>query len=385
MRSLETRFTEALRAALGPVERASLHEPLFEGKERAYLLDCIDSTFVSSVGPYVDRFEKDLAAFTGAGSAVAVVNGTAGLVTALRLCDVRPGDEVLVPALTFVATANAVVQAGAHPCFVDCEGQSLGVDPDKLAAWLEEECELREGSCYRKVDAVRVGALLVVHVFGQPANIGPLAELCARWTIPLVEDCAESLGSYFGDRHTGCFGRAGVLSFNGNKVITTGGGGAVLTEDLGLGKRAKFLTTTAKEPHPWRYIHSEMGYNFRMPNVNAALGCAQLENLPRTLERKRLLADRYRAALDGVQGLRFLEPPPWGTTNHWLNAVVLDEAESGQLDAVLKAAHSQGLLCRPVWELMHRLPMYSAAPRMDLSCAEGLAARVINLPSSEFL
>ena len=362
-----------------------LHAPEFRGREREYLNDCIDSGWVSSVGAYVDRFERDLEALTGAARAVAVVNGTAALDVCLRLAGVGPGDEVLVPTLTFVATANAVTYRGATPHFVDSEAATLGVDPQRLDVYLEGVAEVQAGTCVNRRTGAPIRALVAMHVFGHPCDIEGLQAVAARWGLALVEDAAEALGSRWRGRHAGTFGRLGALSFNGNKLVTTGGGGAVLTNDPELGRRAKHLTTTAKVPHAWAFDHDEIGWNYRMPNLNAALGCAQLEQLEGMIARKTRLARRYAAAFAGVQGARMLEPREGAVVNHWLNALVLDEPDRAGRDAVLAALNGAGFGARPLWTLMHRLPMYAACPRDDLPTAEALAARVINLPSSAAL
>lgn len=373
-------------AVLGDGRRPfSLHEPWFAGREREYLDECIESTFVSSVGKFIDRFEEELGGLTGAGRAVAVVNGTAALHTALRLVGVRRDDDVLLPALTFVATANAVAYCGARCHFVDSEEVALGVDPAALRAYLEEVAERRDDGCYDRRSGRRLGALVVTHIFGQVARVEDLVPLADEYGIPLVEDAAESLGSTLGDRHAGTFGQVAALSFNGNKIITTGGGGALLTRDPEVGERAKYLTTTAKRPHPWRYFHDQLGYNYRMPNLNAALGLAQLEQLPGFLEKKRALTRRYVEAFADLPAVRVLEDRPGTTSNAWLNALVLPAEAAEERDRLLDEAVERGQGMRPIWTLMHRLPMYEDCPRAALPVAEGLEARVVNLPSSAFL
>lgn len=370
-----------------PTDRTpiALHEPEFGDQERDYVLDCINSTFVSSVGRYVDRFENDLAEYTGSKRAVAVVNGTAALHIALQLAEVRQGDEVLVPALTFVATANAVHYCGATPHFVDGAESTLGIDPYKLADYLAEVAEVSGGVTRNRRTGARLAAIVPMHTFGQPVEMEALLEVAARWRLPVVEDAAESLGSFIGRRHTGTFGLLGTLSFNGNKIITTGGGGAILTNDDRLADWARHITTTAKLPHRWNYAHDAIGYNYRLPNLNAALGCAQLEQLPRFLTQKRELAGRYRQALAIVQGIRFVEEPKNTRSNYWLNALLLDEHVADQRDAVLEATNAAGIMTRPAWALMHKLPMYAHCPRMALSVVESLERRLINLPSSASL
>lgn len=374
----------ALRSVLGsPDGRISLHEPEFRGNEKAYVTDCIETGWVSSVGSYVDRIERDLAAITGVGHAVATANGTAALHVCLMLAGVEAGDEVLMPALTFVATANAVAYIGAVPHFVDSEDRSLAVDPEKLEAHLRAVAEVRGGVCVNRETGRVIRALVVLHAFGHSGDLDALAVLAERWKLVLVEDAAEAIGSRYRGVHVGGFGRLSALSFNGNKIITTGGGGAVLTNDPALAKRAKHLTTQAKVPHPWAFSHDAVGYNYRMPNLNAALGCAQLERLPEMLVRKRELAARYAAAFADVPGVRFLTEPDGTEGNYWLNALVL--VDPAMRDPMLTALNEAGFMARPIWTLMHRLPMFSDAPRADLATAERLEATVVNIPSSPCL
>ncbi len=374
-------------AGVLPTGRATigLHEPLFKGQEWAYVKECIDTGWVSSVGKYVDKFEQKLAEFTGVKRAIAVVNGTLALHVCLKLVDVQPGDEVLIPTLTFVATANAVVYCGAIPHLVDSESATLGVDPGKLADYLGDIAEMRGQECFNKKTGRRIRALVAMHTFGHPVDLDPIVELCAKFKLELIEDAAESLGTSYKGRHTGNWGRASSLSFNGNKIITTGGGGAILTNDEALGNLAKHLTTTAKEPHKWEFNHDQIGFNYRLPNINAALGCAQLEQLPGFIESKRALAEKYRVALAPLSGLKFFSEPVFARSNYWLNAIVLDEQYSSQRNDLLELAHMRGLLVRPAWTLMHRLPMFQNSPKMDLSTAESLQSRIINIPSSASL
>jgi perosamine synthetase len=359
-----------------------LHEPRFRGNEWAYLKESLDSTFVSSVGAFVERFEADLAAYTGAGRAVAVVNGTAALHVALRLAGVESGDQVLLPALTFVATANAVAYCQAVPHFVDSETRSLGMDAVALREHLRASSEMRAGLCIHRASGQVIRAMVPVHTFGHPADMPALLAVAHDFGIAVVEDAAESLGSSIGGQHTGTFGKLGTLSFNGNKTITTGGGGAVLTNDLALGARAKHLTTTAKQPHRWAFNHDELGYNYRLPNLNAALGCAQMEQLPQFLAEKRRLYQAYSGRFADVQGVRLMDEPAGCRSNFWLQALLLDEALADQRDAVLGATNDAGLMTRPVWTLMHRLGHFANAPRAPLPVAESLERRLINIPSS---
>ena len=363
----------------------ALHEPSLKGNEWAYLKDCIDSTYVSYVGQYVDKFEAMLAHFTGVKKAVAVVNGTAALHIALKLAGVQPEDEVLTPALTFVATANAVSYCGAIPHFVDSEESTLGLDPHKLKAYLKDIARVDSDSCYNKLTGRRIKAVIPMHTFGHPVDLDPLVEVCNKYKIVMIEDAAQSLGSYYNGKHTGNWGKVSILSFNGNKTITTGGGGAIITNDEDLGKLAKYLTSTAKVPHRWAFNYDLVGYNYRLPNVNAAIGCAQMEQLPQFLERKRRLAATYLKAFAGMAGVSFFTEPPFAKSNYWLNVLLLDGNVSDRQEEVLKKTNDNGIMTRPVWTLMNKLIMYKDCPAMDLDCAESLAKRIINIPSSPFL
>lgn len=381
-----SRILAALKKVL-PGEQGSygLHEPLFRGNEWLYVKECLDSGWVSSVGTFVDRFEEQLAACTGVKRAVAVVNGTAALHICLRLVGAGPGDEVLVPALTFIAVANAVTYCGAVPHFVDSEERTLGIDPRKLGRYLDEIGERRSDGCFNRRTARRISAVVPMHTFGHPVDMEPLAEICEKFGLAMVEDAAEALGSNYKGRHVGNWGRVSALSFNGNKVVTTGGGGAILTNDEELGVLAKHITTTAKVPHKWAFAHDMAGYNYRLPNINAALGCAQLEQLPRFLAAKRALAERYREVLEGIPGIRFFTEPDGAQSNYWLNTLLLEEECAGSRDPLLAAANDAGILARPAWTLMSKLPMFEHCPRMGLSVAEGLERRLINVPSSASL
>ena len=356
-----------------------LHAPIFRGREREYVLDTIESTFVSSVGAYVDRFESDMAAYTGCGRAVAVVNGTAALHMALMLAGVKTGDLVVTQSLSFVATCNAIRYCNAEPVFIDVDRDTLGLSPRALEAWLGENARLDpEGVC-RTIKGGRViRACVPMHTFGHPVDLDSLVSVCERWGVALVEDAAESLGSTYKGRHTGTFGRLGVLSFNGNKILTTGGGGMILTDPV-LGRHAKHLTTTAKVPHPFEFFHDEIGYNYRLPNLNAALGCAQLEQLELFIAAKRELAKRYAEHFKGTS-VEFVREPDGCRSNYWLNAIICDSRE--QRDVLLKATNDAGVMTRPIWTLMNRLPMFGRCLRGDLTNAEWLEARVVNLPSS---
>jgi perosamine synthetase len=379
--SLAKEITSAIQNAIGR-KSAVLHEPRFSGNESKYVQECIDSTFVSSVGKFVDRFEKELADYTGAKYALAVVNGTAALHMSLLMAGVESGDEVLIPALTFVATANAVSYCGATPHFVDSEEVTLGINPDSLREYLQATTVQRSGYCINRSTEKRVRAMIPVHIFGHPCRLEELLAVANDFNLMLIEDAAESLGSFYQGQHTGTFGMLGTLSFNGNKTITTGGGGAILTDDPELAKRAKHLSTTAKLPHRWDYIHDEVGYNYRMPNLNAALGCAQLEQLPEFLASKRRLFESYQEILRDIKGVTILTEPDGSHSNYWLQALLLNESVADQRDSILEATNSAGFLTRPAWKLMHKLTPFQDCPHAQLPIAETLIQQIINLPSS---
>lgn len=384
MTHLADRLIAAIRAVAGPGD-LPLHAPEFRGNEEAYVRDCVTSGWVSSVGGFVDRFERMLEDVTGIPHAVAVSNGTAALHMAFLLAGARPGDEVLCPALTFVATANAISHAGARPHFVDADPVTLAVDPAALQTHLTGVAELRDGVCMNRATGAVIRALAVTHVFGFPADMAGLTDVARRWNLAVVEDAAEALGAFRNDIHVGGDGLVSTLSFNGNKIVTTGGGGAILTRDPALAARAKHLTTTARRGSGWVYDHDEVGWNYRLPNLNAALGVAQLERLNDMLARKRTLADRYADALTKVEGLSPLLPPAGTRPNTWLNGLILDRADRGVRDDLLDRLNAAGIQARPIWTLMHRLPMYADCPRAPLPVAERLEASVINLPSSAAL
>lgn len=376
-------IVDAVRRAVGPPNgMLGLHEPVFAGNEIAYLEECIKSTFVSSVGPFVDRFERMLEEVTGAKRAVAVVNGTAALHACFRLAGVESGDEVISPALTFIATTNAIAYCGATPHFVDSSLETLGMDARSLAVRLDAIAQKTATGTINRETGRRIAAIAPMHTFGHPVDLDAIAALADDWNIALVEDAAESLGSTYKGRAVGSRARLAALSFNGNKIVTTGGGGAILTNDEELGRRAKHLTTTAKLPHKWAFIHDEVGFNYRLPNLNAALGCAQLEQLDGFLASKRKLATAYQRAFADVPGVHFAREPKDTTSNYWLNAILLDEANAGRRDEVLAALNDAGFGARPAWTLMHKLPMFAQSPRGDLSTAESIERRLINLPSS---
>ncbi|OGW83080.1 MAG: aminotransferase DegT [Omnitrophica bacterium RIFCSPHIGHO2_02_FULL_51_18] len=378
--------SSAIRGCL-PKDRASfeLHEPWFNGNEKRYVDECIETGWVSSLGKFVDTLERKLEEFTGVQKAFALVNGTSALHMALKMTDVDFNDEVLVPDLTFVATANAVSYCGAIPHFVDSETRTLGMDAAKLEGWLAEISQMKNGACFNKKTGRRIQAMVPMHTFGHPVDMDALAIVGRKYNIALIEDAAQSLGSFYKGKHTGHGGRLAILSFNGNKICSTGGGGAILTNDASLGQLTKHIATTAKLPHPWAFEHDHIGYNYRMPNINAALGVAQLEQLPDFLKRKRALAMRYREAFSKVSGVRFFEEPDFAKSNYWLNVILLDEEAKEKRDDLLNFLVSQGIKARPAWKLMHKLAMYQDCPRMDVSVAENLEARLVNIPSSAFL
>ncbi|HHQ4555436.1 TPA: LegC family aminotransferase [Aeromonas veronii] len=356
-----------------------LHAPTFSGHEKAYVMETIDSTFVSSVGKFVDEFERKMVAFTGSARAVATVNGTAALHAALYMAGVQRGDLVITQALTFVATCNALYHIGAEPIFVDVSKVSLGLCPKAVEQYLDEHAKLDERGCIHKQSGQRIKAVVPMHTFGHPVELDELVAVCAKWKLVLVEDAAESLGSFYKGKHTGTLGDFGAVSFNGNKVITTGGGGMVLCSTEDAGKRTKHVTTTAKVPHPYEFFHDEPGFNYRMPNLNAALGCAQMEVLPQFLAQKRVLAQHYIEFFKD-QSCQFVVEPEYASSNYWLNAIICEN--EAQRDVLLKATNQAGVMTRPIWKLMHRLPMFANCLRGDLVNSEWLESCVLNLPST---
>jgi len=362
-----------------------LHAPVFQGNEKKYVNECIDSTFVSSVGKFVDDFELAMAKFTGAKKAVACVNGTNALHLSLVLMGVEHGMEVLTQSLTFIATANAISYCGANPIFIDVDIDTMGMSPLALKNWLTENSVLNaQNQRINKATGKIIGACVPMHTFGLPCRIDELVEICEEFGIPLVEDAAESLGSYYKEQHTGTFGKIGVISFNGNKVITTGGGGILLFNDEELATRAKYLSTQAKVPHPWKFYHDHIGYNYRMPNINAAIGLAQLEQLPGFIASKREIAKRYehffKALKADSEGPVFVPEIGGAQSNYWLNAILFSNQE--ERDAFLDDSNASKIITRPAWELMHTLPMFKSASRGPLSNSENIAGRLVNIPSS---
>lgn len=373
------RLIEFVKHHYGTDDFIPLHAPIFNGNEQGYVANTIASTFVSSVGEYVNRFEHEMAAYTGTESAVATVNGTAALHVGLRLAGVEKGDLVITQALTFVATCNAISYCGAEPLFIDVDASNLGLSPGALEAWLDSHAAIdAAGRCVDRATNRRISACLPMHTFGHPADLAGLVRVCGLWNIPLVEDAAESLGSYYHGRHTGTFGKLAAISFNGNKIITTGGGGMILCDEE-TGRRAKHLTTTAKKPHPYEYVHDEVGYNYRLPNINAALGVAQLEQLPAFLAEKRSLASDYRELLKDTE-FQFVDEPEGCKSNFWLNAVLCPDQSAR--DRLLEVTNTSNVMTRPVWQLMCDLPMYQCCRRGELTNSQSISQRLVNLPSS---
>lgn len=388
-----------IKELYGNQEFTPLAVPKFIGNEKKYLNECIDTTFVSSVGMFVDRFENDMAAYTGAKRAVVCVSGTNALHMALMLVGVKRDDEVLTQALTFIATCNALSYIDAHPVFLDVDRSTMGLSPDAMKEWLQKNAEVRkntrinefdkshdfafqedEYACYNKNTGRRIKACVPMHTFGHPVRIEEIAALCKEWHIELVEDAAESIGSKYKGLHTGTFGKIGAISFNGNKTITTGGGGMMLFNDEELGAYAKYVTTQAKIPHRWEFRHDHIGYNYRMPNINAALGCAQLEHLDEYVADKRATAVAYAEYFKNVEGIEFFTEPENAYSNYWLNVVILPDHDK-QLE-FLQETNDNGVMTRPIWELMNRLPMFEKCENDGLENTIFFADRVVNIPSS---
>lgn len=374
------RTVDFIRDTFSSNEFIPLHEPRFLGNEKKYLNDCIDSTFVSSVGEYVDRFEKEFANYTGSKYAIATVNGTAALHISLILADVQANDEVITQPLTFIATCNAISYQHAHPVFVDVDKETMGLSPSALSVFLKKNAELKNNQCVNKTTGRVIKACVPMHTFGHPCRVDEIRVICNDWKIVLVEDSAESLGSYYKGKHTGRFGQLGVFSFNGNKVITSGGGGVIVTDDEELAKRAKHLTTTAKVPHPYEFVHDQIGYNYRMPNINAALLVAQLEQLDGFLDNKRELARKYQAFFADKKDIHFVIEPENAQSNYWLQAVVLNDQQ--QRDRFLQFSNEKGVMTRPIWQLMNELDMFKYGQTDGLENSKYLEKRVVNIPSS---
>jgi perosamine synthetase len=371
-----------------PSEFIPLHTPVFMGNEKKYLNECIDSTFVSSVGKFVDRFEEMMAEFTGAKKAIVCVNGTNALQLALQLVGVERDDEVITQSLTFIATANAISYCSAQPVFLDVDIETMGLSAVSVDKWLGNNASMKEGNCYNKLTGRRIKACVPMHTFGHPAKLDELIDICNKYKIELVEDAAESLGSYYKDKHTGTFSKVGILSFNGNKTITTGGGGMLLFNDEGLAKKAKHITTQAKIPHKWEFTHDEIGYNFRMPNLNAALGCAQMENIEKIIKNKRQTAKVYNDFFKKLNNsthkqLNFFHEPSNCKSNYWLNAIILPNKE--ERDSFLEYTNQNAVMTRPIWKLMNSLPMFKDCQTDELTNSIWFEERVVNIPSSVIL
>jgi len=369
-----------IKSVYGNQEFTPLSVPKFIGNEKKYLEECIDTTFVSSVGKFVDRFEEDMAKYTGAKKAVVCVSGTNALHLSLMLVGVERNDEVLTQALTFIATCNALSYIGAHPVFLDVDRNTMGLSPDAMKKWLMKNAEIRNGQCYNKNSGRRVKGCVPMHTFGHPVRIEDVSTLCEEWHIELVEDAAESIGSTYKGKHTGTFGKVSAISFNGNKTITTGGGGMMLFNDEELGAYAKHITTQAKVPHRWEFRHDHIGYNYRMPNINAALGCAQLEHLDEFIASKRQVAAEYESFFKNVPDIEFFVDSENTFSNYWLNAIILKNKDT-QLE-FLQQTNDNGVMTRPIWELMNRLPMFENCENDGLKNTIWLADRVVNIPSS---
>lgn len=380
MNSSYNKIIEFIKSVYGNQEFTPLAVPVFAGNEKKYLNECIDTTFVSSVGKFVDRFEEEIAKYTGSKKAVVCVSGTNALHMSLMLVGVERDDEVLTQALTFIATCNALSYIGAHPVFIDVDRSTMGLSPDAMKEWLVKNAEIRNGECFNKNTGRRVKACVPMHTFGHPVRIEEIADLCAEYHIELVEDAAESIGSKYKGKHTGTFGKVGAISFNGNKTITTGGGGMMLFQDEELGKYAKHITTQAKIPHRWEFRHDHIGYNYRMPNINAALGCAQLENLDKYIASKRKVAAEYEEYFKNIPEIEFFVDSTDTFSNYWLNAVILKDKDA-QLE-FLEQTNDNGVMTRPIWELMNRLPMFEKCENDGLKNTIWFADRVVNIPSS---
>ncbi len=376
---------QTLQSVINQDNFTPLHAPIFEGNEIKYVTDCIESNFVSSVGEYVNRLEEMLQEYTGAKYAVVTVNGTAALHVSLILCDVVRDDEVLMPALTFIATANAVSYIGATPHFVDVDEETLGVDAEKLNEYLADISEIKDGYCFNKQSGKRIKAIVPMHTFGHSVDMDALNVVAKKYNIEVIEDAAESLGSFYKDKHTGNHSKLSAISFNGNKIITTGGGGAILTNDETLAKKAKHITTTAKIPHKWEFNHDMIGFNYRMPALNAALGVAQMEQMDKFVKVKRELALRYIEAFKDIEGVNIFKEPKYAKSNYWLNVLVLERGYEDMRDELLQVTNDAGIMTRPVWTLMNKLEMFKECPKMDLSVSESLQMRLINIPSGAWL
>ncbi len=384
MSKLSIQISEGIKDAIGD-SKFFLHEPRFDELEKNILNKCIDSSFVSSVGEYVNIFENMLEDFTGCKRAIALVNGTSALHLALKVLDIKPNEEIICPPLTFVATANAISYLKAKPHFVDIDEKTLGIDPVALEVWLEKIVVEKDGKSINKNTGRIISAIIPVHTFGHPLEINSIVEIAKRFKLKVIEDAAESLGSFYKDKHTGTFGNAGILSFNGNKIITTGGGGALLTNDEKVADYAKHISTTAKVKHQWKFIHDQIGFNYRLPNLNAALGCAQMQKLTSFINSKRNLYLKYSKVFKSIEGIKLFIEPLNSRSNYWLQTLILEKKYQNELEKILEHTNQLGIMTRPAWELLNHLDMFKDCPKAPLPIAESLSKRIINIPSSSYL
>ncbi len=381
MNKLSQEICKAINSVIGNAN-SCLHQPIFDEFEKTNLNKCIDSSFVSSIGEYVNKFEGMIEQFTKSKKAIALVNGTSALHLALKVLGIKSNEEVICPPLTFVATANAISYLNAKPHFVDINEKTLGIDPLALDRWLDQIIIKKDGVSINKNTGRKIKAIVPMHTFGHPMEIDSIVEIGKRYNLTVVEDAAESLGSFYKGKHTGTFGKIGILSFNGNKIITTGGGGALLTNDYKIADYAKHISTTAKVKHDWKFLHDEIGFNYRMPNLNASIGCAQMQKLPSFIKSKRNLFLKYLEEFKSIEGVRLFAEPINSESNYWLQTLILDEGYEKELEDILAYTNSMGVMTRPAWELLHRLEIYSDCPRAPLPIAESLSKRIINIPSS---
>ncbi len=384
MSKLSNQIIEAIKAVAGS-DYLPLHEPKFDELEKENLKNCIDTSYVSTVGQFVNDFEQNIVEFTGAKYAIAVVNGTSALHLALKLVGVDFNHEVICPTLTFIGTVNAISYLGAKPHFVDCDEKTLGIDPLALINWLDEIAIKKGNKTINKKTGRIISAIVPMHTYGHPAKIDKILEIAKEYNLKIVEDAAESLGSFYKKKHTGTFGEIGILSFNGNKIITTGGGGALITNDESLAKSAKHISSTAKVPHEWRYIHNEIGFNYRLPNINAAMGCAQFYKIEKFLDSKRKLFLKYKEVFDSIDGIKLMNEPENSRSNYWLQTIILENGLENELEVILENTNKRNIMTRPTWNLIHQLDMYLDCPKSPLSVSESLSKRIINIPSSAFL
>ncbi len=384
MGNLSDKIINGIRTVAGQ-NKLPLHEPKFDEIENQNLKKCIDSSYVSSVGEYVNIFEKQISDFTGAKYAIAVVNGTSALHLALKILGVDINHEIICPSLTFIGTVNAISYIGAKPHFVDCDEKTLGIDPLALSSWLDAIAIKKDGKTFNKKTGRIISAIIPMHTYGHPAKIDHILNISREYNLNVVEDAAESLGSFYKKKHTGTFGKIGILSFNGNKIITTGGGGALLTDDEILAKKAKHLSTTAKITHKYRYIHNEIGFNYRLPNINAAIGCAQFKKIEYFLNSKRDLFYKYKEVMAHIEGVRLFQEPENSKSNYWLQTIILENGYENELEDILEKTNKNNIMTRPTWDLIHQTKMYHQCPKSPLPVSESLAKRIINIPSSAFL